>query len=639
MIGFPPLQGQDELASLGPWHLRYVSGEVSLQNLFRLQKSLFKDIEEKQNSLYFIGGLKLDLNSYLWQPDLASFRISGEYNPETRDEKYLLIPDRSEVRTLKKLDLQASIFSGKPVSLIAWANLNQNYYNRELLTNIRSNNRRWGGTLSLNNNIVPLSITYRNTYWDQLETQTGRNFIMEQDNMQAVIKKSFTQNDNNEILYSHENYNYTYSDLHNNSNVIDRFRLDNNIYFSSLRRHSFNSSILYYKQEGYLEFNKLEANERLVLNLPHNIRISSNYNFNRLDNADYLLTRHRAVGNLNHRLYESLNTDLNIEYSTVSHDLYDEKNLKVGGRILYTKKILSHRLNLGYHYYRHYMDMESEPTDIIINNEEHTLSDSEITYLDKPYVNQSSVSVKDFTGTFIYQLGIDYLLEEINNFTEIRRIPGGLIADNQSVLVDYIVVQPGSYGFTSAYNNLSASMMFFNNLIEIYYRGYIQDYKKVRETEFLVLNYYTRNVYGFRINIDFATAGIEYDLYRSNIIPYERTNYYLNLSRSIKDKIALSLNCNIRDYRIIDNEVNHKYFNASARASYKMSARTRLALDLGYLKQKGRNIDLDLLTGRVEFQTSIRQLHLKGGIQRYIRHYLDNKYSFYGTYIEIARKF
>ena len=118
---------QDVVRSLGPLYFRSLSGEVSLENLFRKQVSLFNNIEENQNSLYFIGGIKLNLNSYLLNPDIVTLNLNTEFNPESRDEKYLLVPDRSEVRTLKKFDAHASIFSGKPVSLTAYANLNQSY--------------------------------------------------------------------------------------------------------------------------------------------------------------------------------------------------------------------------------------------------------------------------------------------------------------------------------------------------------------------------------------------------------------------------------------------------------------------------------------------------------------------------------
>jgi len=631
--------GQDSPRSLGPLYLRSFSGEISLENLYRRQHSLFNGIEENQNSLYFIGGMKLDLNSYLWKKDIVSFNLSTEFNPETRDEKYLLVPDRSEVRTLKKLDLQTGVFTGKPVSLTAYVNLNQNYYNRELLTNIKSNSRRFGSTLSFNNRYLPFSLSYRNSFWEQAETQNDRYFVMEKKNLQAISRKSFTPNDDHEILLSHEKYDYNYTDLHNTSNTIDRIRLNNNVYLSDDHRHNYNSSVSYFSQKGYINFNKFEVQERIVSKIRDNVRLSGKYYFYRFDTEDYLLNQHRFTGEINHRLFESLNTTLSVDYSLVDHDLYNESHIKAGGRFLYTKKIMNHRLNLSFHHYRHYLDMESESTQIRITNEELILSDTEINILDKPYVNTGSIIIKDISSTIIYQEGIDYFISELNNFIEIHRIPGGQITNNQSVLVDYTAVQPGSYGFNTAYNSYSAGLVLFNNLLEVYYRGYSQDYKNVRDSEFLILNYYTRHIYGSRINLKFATAGLEYDKYSSSIIPYESIRYYLNISKTVKSRLVMSMNANIRNYRMIDNDVNHKYYNISARTAYNFSPGTRAIIDLGYLKQEGRNINLDLLTGKAEFQTTVRQFFIKLGLQSYMRNYMNSEYLFYGTYIELTRKF
>ncbi|MCF8222566.1 MAG: hypothetical protein K9J25_05415 [Bacteroidales bacterium] len=633
------LHGQESVFSAGPLYLRYVSGEISIENLYRNQYSSFNDIKERQNSLYFIGGLKLNLNSYLYDPGIISVTLSTEYNPETRDEKYLLVPDRSEARSLKKLKLQADIFSGKTVSLKAFADLNQNYFNRELLTNIKANNRRYGGNLSFNNRYLPLTLTYLSTNWEQTETLTGRVFNMKKNNLEARVKKSFTENDNNEISFSREGYDYSYSDIHKTKNLVNRLRASNNIYFDKERRNSFSSRIAYIKQQGYYQFSRVEANEKIALMISDNLKTTGIYNYHLFDYNSYLLSQHRISGDIDHKLYESLRTTLNIEYTTSNHDLYNENNLRTGASITYTKKIGKQRLNISYNYFRHYLDMTSESTNIIIRDEEHTVSDAEILILDKPYAEPSSVVIKDITGTIIYQEGTDYLISVIDNYIEVQRIPGGLIANNQRILVDYTALQPGSYSFNSVNNNLSVSIILFSNKFELYYRGFAQDYKNIRYTDYLVLNYYTRNMYGARINLDFISAGIEYDLYKSTIIPYERFRYYLNMNKTFNDRFRFSINCNVKDYKIIDNDLNHRYYNISARWGYIISPGTRIVINAGYLKQKGRNIDLDLFTSKAEIQTSFRKFYIKAGIHNYLRHYLDSEHIFYGTYIELSRKF
>jgi hypothetical protein len=626
--------------SNGFFNIQSVSGEIKLKGLYREQKSQIGDIKEDQKSTYFLGGVMLNTASYFWNPDLIMINLDGEYNPETRHETYLLIPDRSEVRTLKKIDFRTSVFRNKSISLNTFVNLNQTYYNRELLTNIKSDSRQWGGLLSFNNKFLPMSVSYRKTDWLQKELQTGRNFTMRQSNLLGRVSKSFGDNDLHEILYSRDDYTYNYAGSKEVSNLIDKVALNNNLFFDRERKFNFNSQVSYYNQAGDNQFSKVEAIERLMFNLPANFRLIGGYTYHRLNDPYQLLSQNRINGSLTHQLFESLTSNIFIDYSGIKQTIYDEKNLKAGFDFNYTKKIpAGGRINLGYRYFRSYFDMTGVSAPVKIINEEHILSDAKIVLLNKPYIDLATLTVKDQSGVIIYQLNFDYTVTVRNNFIEIQRVPGGQIADSQAITADYTATQPGSYSFEADNNTFSSSIQLFKKLIEIYYRGSVQDYRKQVETEFLTLNYYTQNVYGGRIDIGFAGFGAEYDNYRSNIVPYKRYRYYIDLNWSIRSKFLVSVNGNIMDYKLIDNDVNQLHSNITGKITYNLTYRTRIDLEAGYLKQTGRNIDLDLLTSKLEISTSFRQLYLKGGVEMYRRHYLKSDFAFVGTFVEMVRKF
>ncbi len=117
--------GQNGNGSHGFWHQKSVSGEVKLKSIFRDQKSLFNDIGDDQQSIYYIGGIRLQSKSYLWDPEIVLLDLEGEFNPESRGEKYLSIPDRSEVRTLNKLGIKTTLFNNKIITLNSYLNLHQ----------------------------------------------------------------------------------------------------------------------------------------------------------------------------------------------------------------------------------------------------------------------------------------------------------------------------------------------------------------------------------------------------------------------------------------------------------------------------------------------------------------------------------
>ncbi|MCF8378924.1 MAG: hypothetical protein K9H49_05055 [Bacteroidales bacterium] len=642
LLVFYNCRAQNGTRSDEVFHQRSFSGELKLKTLYRNQESLFNEVPNEQQSFYYIGGLRLHSSSYLWDPDILLLDVEGELNPESRDETYLTIPDRSEVRTLNKLGIKATAFNNKPLTLNTYLNFNQSYFNRELLTDVKSDNRLLGGILTSNNKYLPLSLSFRKTKWDQTELQSGRNFSMDQSNIEGRIYKTFGQNDKNELVYSHDEYNYRYSDLDDVINKTDRMRLSNNFYFDEKKNYSYNSLISYINQKGNHEYNRIESIQRILFNLPNNFRFTGNYDYYNRDELFQTTAQNRVRGELHHKLFLSLKSNLFIDYSNLNRKSTfesQESTTKSGIDFKYTKKIPLGQLNLAYSYFRQHQSAVSESPLIQIRSEEHKLSDDEIVLLDKAFIDPASIEVKDETGTIQYRQDLDYILVERNNFIEIQRVLGGLIVDNQIIYVDYIATPPGTYDYNAHNNSFSASLLLFKHIIELYYRRSAQDYSNISQNDLLTLNYYTQNMVGGRVDIGFVRFGIELDDYESSIIPYQMMRYYMNLNAKIGKKFLLSLNGNIRDYIIIDNETDRLYANLSGRLAYNINRKMKVNLDVGYLNQSGRNIDLEALTGRLEFISNFRQLSMKAGLEVYNRMYVNSSHRLNGGYIQIARKF
>lgn len=595
-------------------------------------------MDEDQRSTYFNGGLRLSSNSFLWSKDIAEITVSGEFNPESRREKYLQIPDRSEVRTLSNLDFRATVFNNKPLTISFFGGHNQSYFNRELLTNVRTRTNSYGGMISLNNRILPLSVSYRSSDWLQTETEENRSFRMKQEDLEGRVTKSFTDFDRNELLYAHNRYNYSYQGMDDVSNVTDRVSLSNNISFDRKQRYTISSYGSFHDQKGTNTFRKTDLIERVSLRFTENLRLLGDYSFYRMEDVQSL-TRNRESMTLSHRLYESLTTSVFGEHSATGQTLYDEKNFKAGAEAGYTKKIGNGRLSLSYRYYHHWFEAEGVPAEVIVSDEEHQLSDTRITLLQRAYVKPGSVVVTDETRTVIYREGFDYTLVARGSFTEVQRVPGGLIAENQQVKVGYTYLLPGSYGYEANNNSWSGSIMMFRNLLELYYRGAAQRYPSMRDADFLVLNRFSQDVAGARLDFGFVTGGVEYDSYRSNIIPYNRMRYFINLNWSLKSKVIFSLNGNISDYRFIDDDIDQLYSNISGKVNITVTRNIRVNLEAGYLEQSGRNIDLTLITARAEAVATFRQLMVRLANDMYVRSYTDSRFRFFGTRLELIRKF
>ncbi len=622
----------------GFWVQRYLHGEVSLEGVWRQQKSHYTDNYENWNSIYGIGGIKLYSSSYFWLPTIMTLDLDLEFNPETRKETYIQIPNRNETRTLSKIGVRSTIYRNKPVTVIPFYSYNYNFFNRENLTNVRSKTQTWGGRVLVKNRILPLVFSYNDMKWDQKETDTGRLFTNNRKTFEGRTNWHLFEKDKNEFVYGYDDFTYTYSLSDTTSNNVNRFRMNNTIPLDSARNYVFSSYINYFDQKGTYTFKRFDVNERIDMHLPYNFRLSGLYNYYRLQDLQDL-KQNRAGIDLSHKLYRSLRTYLNGQYVHTNQTVYKESNFRFGAGFQYTKKVGSGRLNLSYSYFRNNVDVNSDPSFINVVNESHNLTDGVPTLLERPYVNLNTVIVKDVTGTIVYQLNIDYILIERNNFVEIQRIIGGQIPNGGGVLIDYVAMQPGDYRYDLNNHRVYAGFMFFGRLIEIYYRGGFQDYTNVEQSDFLTLKYFHQNVFGIRIEKAFARGGVEYDSFNSNIIPYHMMRYYLNLNKNFKNKLLLSLNASLRDYQYLDDDTGQILGNVSGMASYFFKPLTKLEFEAGYLRHKAYMTDLNLWTGRLKFSTVFRQLYLDAGFDFYSRNYAITKFTMNGVYVRLTRKF
>ncbi|WP_457618283.1 hypothetical protein [Lutibacter sp.] len=632
------------------WKLTSLNGELNLNSFYWDQKTTRNNINEHLQSSFLSGGLFLNSQSYFWHPNFLSLDLDVGYSPETGQYLSLVSPDRNEINTLKKLNVRAYLFKQNSLNLNVFMNLNEGYNNRENLTNIKSDYKNFGGIFTYSNKYFPIVISYNKGKGEQLELQTNRSYITEHNNLEVKSEKSFGSYNHNQIVFSHNKYNYneTFS-VSNSSNIFNTiikndiiiWSMNNNIFFDSKKNYSFNSRISNYDQQGSFNFKRLEISENLFLKLPYKFNLSGNYNFFDIKGGIQDSKQHDIRGSLSHQLYKSLQTNISFEYNNVNDKRYKETINRKGAIINYVKKIpLKGVLSLNYTLNTNQQERISDDLPLAIEREEQTLSDGQIVLLKNQNINISTVVVNDATGTIVYRLNFDYLLIERNELLEIQRIPGGQIANNEIVYINYLATQPNSYKYLAITNYFNTNISLFRNKIEFYYKIANQDFVNPINIAFLTLDYFNQKVYGSRFHFNFISGGIEKDNYESTIIPYRLTRYYLILQGNIKEKLFFTFNGDIRDYHMIVEEgIKQKYSNISGNISYLINQKTKLNIEGSYIKQEGEGVDLNLLTARFGLTTRFRQLFLSTGIELYQSELFNEKMDFSRITIRLSRKF
>jgi hypothetical protein len=634
------LFGQVSKVPIKFWGLQSIGGVVGFEGEYKTQDiELRSNYSDNLKSSKIIGQIGLNTQSYFYHPNLISLDTEMEYNPGTSKDKYLIIPDRAEVNTGERIRGLITFMRTQPVIVTGNANFAHHYTSRENTTNIETYNTGFGGGLRYRNSFAPISISYGKEKIDQRELQTDRKYLTKRENIRANSELSFGDFDKNRLSYTYDNYDRQYYSSSKTRSKISNLRLNSNVYLDSTKMNSLNSNISYSLNSGDFESNRLQVNESLSLQLQSNFSYTGNYSFFNFDQQQTKSAQHIIRNRFEHQLYKSLRTHISYEYVNSNQTFSEEIIGTAGIGINYNKKIPTGNFSLSYNFRKRNLENNNLSPDISIINEEHSLNDNEIILLNNPYIEINSIRVKDITGSIIYQEFLDYILLERGEFIEIQRIPGGLFSDGSSIYIDYQAIGQPSYEYAVNTNNFTSRLSLFKNLLEVYFRLNENSYDNIIGQDATILKSISQRVYGSKIRFNLLSAGIEFDDYNSNIIPYESTRYYLSLNSRISNNFSASVTGNLRLIKLIDENEKQEFRDLAGRLIYNISKITRFNLEASYRFQRGKGLDLDLSIIRGEVKTQYRAIYLTFGFEGYNRKYISEKLNYLGSFIRIERKF
>ena len=631
---------QNSSFSIGFFYHSALSGHIRLESLYREQKTLLKtNASELQKSSVFSGELSLKSSSYLWLPNFFNFDIDLNYNPGTRKDNFLVIPDRSEARTVEQLKFRATFFRQLPLMLSFSTNFSHNYINREYLTNLEVFQKDIGGILSYRNSFLPVFVSVKKSSWKQNEFPTGRILKYNSLNAQTRLSKSFSKWDENDFNFSYEEYLRDYLQSRKIHNTINNLQFKNRLFFDHKKENTLHSMITAYKIIGKENYTRLQLYENLNLKLPASLKLNSNYQYYNLDRSSVPSNQYSLRTRLEHTLYLSLKTQLYQEYFNYRQPEFSEIWNAGGISFRYQKKIPAGLLSFRYEHRERNQEKQSDAYLLRIVFEEHTLSDDQITLLDNLFILKSSILVSDATRSIIYRENIDYVLIERGDYIEIQRLPGGQIGDAETVYIDYQATRNDSYKFRTNNNNYSINLTLFEHFIELYYRSFRQHYSNTHGPDYLVLNPLEQKVFGCRLSYGYVSAGIEYDNFEQNIVPYNATRYFVNINGSLSNSLLISLIGNRRDNYLIKDRDEQQVTDISGRLVWNVWYGATLNLEGGYREHIGRKTNLHLYNLRTEFNTKYRQVILTAGIELYHRMFFTEESTYNGVFARISRQF
>lgn len=634
------LTAEASIFGWGPWNVQSLSGSIIAEGIYRQQRNeLNLGFSDYMKSTAFRGLLRLNTSSFIWHPNFLIIDGGLEFSPDAHKENYLVIPDRSESNTAEKVNIQATFLANAPVTLSLSANLGHTYSSRDIATDIEYVNKAFGGLLHVKNNLIPFSLGYNISDWQDKEIKTQRIFSYSSKNINAQAHNSIGDQIYNQLNYSNEVINTDYTGNSSLRSQINNLNLTTRVNFSSDGFDNLNSNISYNDIIGYQRLRKWEANEDMYIKLPEDFKLRMNYQYyNQSINSVSIIT-HNPFIQLEHQLYKSLKSYAYFRYTDAKNISFNELRNIWGIGFKYQKMIPTGTMNINYEFRLSDERRHTSTNEIRIEHEEYSLDDSKIILINNAYVKLGSVIVKNSDNSIIYQKDIDYILIPRGEFTEIKRVPGGRIANNDLIYIDYTTGYQNYNSFASIAHTLDTRINLFNRFIEFYFRLLDNHYKNVNVDSFSVMKTINQKLLGMQVNIDNLVCGIEWDSYFTNIIPYESLSLFARYNTDMIKDLSLSLQASYQKYNFITIMEQQDYAELNSKIGYRLNSWSQINLDAGYRLQSGTNLDLNLTNVRAEYSVVFYKVILTAGFEAYYRSFMSEINDYKGFFVRLERRF
>lgn len=510
-------------------------------------RSNFQDILNKTE-------LTLRDSGYLIDPRLITFFASGTGGLLNGRTSGTDIRDNKN-DTLWGYNISALILPEKNLNLSLFADRSQSFFTGDAAGRIDTLTENYGASLSVRHFYIPSRISYRQEFSD---TESSSRGVLSQSRFQRnVLSYEGRRGWTDQELYARYEYvDYTDEVVSASSYKSYDGNLSYNIDFgTNLNWHS-DSALIFSNRSGRTDQTVINANERLTIDHTDRFRTEYGYIFNRSDNQNGVSTSQQGRFQINHRLYDSLETNGTLSASLNNYPQGRQNNYAGSANISYTKRLpFGGVLNTGLGGGLGYNSSRFGGDENFVSQENYSVATPfalPISLKNPSVVAASIVVTKIAFGPLPIGcalppgpptdllLGRDYTLRQIGNVTEIVPIPcSGTVPGlnpGDVIAVDYRFSVPSSLTYLETNWNFNASVDYgwirpfflFEQTVETRLSGQADGF----------LNDELRRTIGTELRYDgqrfFANATGEFQQYTSDRTEFdrfriaERANFIVN---------------------------------------------------------------------------------------------------------------
>lgn len=612
-------------------------GNFFLQGNFSGQERNQANTVSTDEQRSFEEGVELNSRGYIYHPNLVDWDASIRMG---LSQEWVMLndADRKTNGTLLGYNLSSIFLKEKPVSVRVFANQSQSIRDQSFSSGTRGENQRMGATARLKGKFPASLLVETGTNTEESERRlldsavTHINFkIGDRRYGNWLTELEFDREDIDKTS-TFLNSGQTTGEADDESEIVDAAKVSNTWKFGpENRKHSLAGSVILRDRKGFFPSKQMTANQQL--DLMHSKTFSSFY---RAGTSSYETEAQidefvNAEIGIRKKFYESL--DVTLRTNTSNRTIGEDEEEITGGFFDadYRKKtpigLYTSTLHLGR---QRQAEISSQGDERFNQDRSVTLNGLAFSFLSSDNVVDSSIVVTDNNNTQpAYIRGVDYQIRKTGQITEIARLAGGVIADPETVFVDFNTEGTGDVTFQTDHLRWRQNMALKKLPLSVYTNYVLRD-------ETLLAGNDPGN-----LDIDRAfTVGTELDWkglrvvvereQRESLISLSSVSHRARASytRSIGRNSRLSLNAHIAnsvysqstdtEFGLEEQANKQDTIGAGANFTTKIGANTLLRLMSTYRTSEGRENNTEFNNGfSLQWQYGKMDLSLDGSYDMY----------------------
>lgn len=449
-------------------------------------KSKTTSSETRSKETIFEESLSLQAKGNVLHPNLFEFGLGAAFGLVQEDFQDIVDGrerDISQNGDLFEFDVDLRAFKKRAWPVSVFAHRRRGLVPRPFLPSLETTTTSYGLTWQYVSKKTPMSLHFSHTdaKLSPLFIGTGTDEEGRQRNTELRFEAGYHFSDHHtlSLLYEHDSVDEEPFEVDYDA---DEVTLTHRLAFGGRQQHRLRSEFNYLNQRGTIDIERTRWREDL--RLKHTDTLQSRFWLEALDRTRASRLRsiprvkERSVhisGTLRHQLFESQTSRLQLFVRRQEFEP-DLDITRWGGQTTINYRRTNPwgvlYADYGFRFERNDHEGSTQTNEIV--DELRTFRDPEPITLGNRNVITGSITVRAEDRVTSYYRGWDFSVQTVGNLIEIRRTPGGRIADGETVLINYLFEFGGTFELDTLSHNFGVRQAFDLGLTP-YYRFEWQD--------------------------------------------------------------------------------------------------------------------------------------------------------------------